>query len=60
MKIQRGGDATRVLQGAGHTIFVEGSKDEEIDPFVIKELLRVNGLTQTNRREADGRLRQRA
>jgi hypothetical protein len=54
MKIQRGGDATRVLQGAGHTIFVEGSKDEEIDPFVIKELLRVNGLTQIDVRPMGG------
>lgn len=48
MKIRRGGDATGVLQSAGHSIFVEGSSDEEIDPVVIKELLRVNGLTQVD------------
>jgi hypothetical protein len=29
-----------------HKVFVEGSNDEEIDPIVIKELLRINGLTQ--------------
>ena len=45
MKLQLGVDATQALQSAKHKIFVEGSADEEIDPIVIGELLRVNGLT---------------
>ena len=32
-------------KGAKHKIFVEGSADEEIDPIVIGELLRVNGCS---------------
>ncbi len=32
MKIQRGG-----APSAGHTVFVEGSNDEEIDPVVIRD-----------------------
>ncbi|WP_295430134.1 hypothetical protein [uncultured Thiodictyon sp.] len=54
MKIQSGGDATRVLQSAGHSVFVEGSSDEEIDPVIIKELLRINGLTQIDVRPMGG------
>lgn len=46
MRLQLGGNTENILQGARHTVFVEGSRDEEIDPIVIKELLRVNGLTQ--------------
>ena len=46
MKLQRGVDATQALQSASHKVFVEGSTDEEIDPIVISELLRINGLTQ--------------
>jgi len=46
MKTKIGGDASIVLQSAKHTVFVEGSKDEEIDPVVIRELLRINDLVQ--------------
>jgi hypothetical protein len=54
MKLQRGGDATRVLQSAQHKVFVEGSHDEEIDPIVISELLKRNGLTQVEVRPMGG------
>lgn len=46
MKARTGGDASSVLQSAQHRVFVEGSNDEEIDPVVIRELLRANGLAQ--------------
>lgn len=46
MKAIVGGDAAQVIQGAQHSIFVEGSDDEAIDPVVIRELLRVNDLPQ--------------
>ncbi len=46
MKTRIGGDASSVLQSAKHTVFVEGSNDEEIDPVVIRELLRINDLAQ--------------
>ncbi|MDP2097938.1 MAG: hypothetical protein U1D70_04090 [Methylobacter sp.] len=45
MKLQRGGDATQVLQAAKHKLFVEGKDNQEIDPAVIHELLNNNGLT---------------
>lgn len=54
MKLQRGVDATRVLQSAKHKVFVEGSADEQIDPTVINELLKVNGLTQIEVRPMGG------
>ncbi len=54
MKLQRGVDATLALQSASHKVFVEGSADEEIDPIVISELLRVNGLTQIEVRPMGG------
>jgi hypothetical protein len=46
MKTRIGGDASSVLQSTKHTVFVEGSKDEEIDPVVIREVLRINDLAQ--------------
>lgn len=46
MKVHVGGEAERVRQSAQHRVYVEGSHDEAIDPIVIKELLRNNGLTQ--------------
>ena len=45
MKFQRGVDATQVLQGAKHKLFVEGKDNQEIDPVVIQELLNNNELT---------------
>ncbi|MCX7096751.1 MAG: hypothetical protein NTV43_02465 [Methylococcales bacterium] len=45
MRWQQGGDATRVLQNARHTLFVEGKDNQEIDAVVIQELLNANGLT---------------
>ncbi|MFM8333919.1 MAG: hypothetical protein ACKN9T_19810 [Candidatus Methylumidiphilus sp.] len=54
MKLQLGVDATRALQGARHKVFVEGSNDEEIDPIVVGELLRLNGLTQIEVRPMGG------
>ncbi len=45
MKLQRGVNATRVLQGAEHKLFVEGKDNQEIDPVVIQELLNNNELT---------------
>ena len=49
MRIRRGGPPS-----AGHTVFVEGRNDEEIDPVVIRELLRVNELTQIDVRPMGG------
>lgn len=54
MKARTGGDASGVLQSARHTVFVEGSNDEEIDPIVIRELLRVNDLMQIDVRPMGG------
>jgi hypothetical protein len=48
MRLLRGRNAEDILQGASHRVFVEGSHDEEIDPIVIKELLRSNGLAQVD------------
>ncbi len=45
MKLQRGVDATEVLQKAKHKLFVEGKDNQEIDPVVIQELLNNNELT---------------
>jgi len=45
MKLQRGVDATEVLQKAKHKLFVEGKDNQEIDFFVIQELLNNNELT---------------
>jgi hypothetical protein len=44
MRLQRGGNATQVNQNAQHKLFVEGKDNQEIDPFVIKELLDSNEL----------------
>lgn len=54
MKVNVGGEAERVLQSAQHRVFVEGSQDEEIDPVVIRELLRNNGLSQIDVRPMGG------
>lgn len=53
MRLQRGVDASRALQGAQHKVFVEG-KDDEIDPIVIGELLRANDLAQVEVRPMGG------
>ena len=45
MRLQRGVNATQVLQGAKYKLFVEGNDNQEIDAFVIQELLNNNGLT---------------
>jgi hypothetical protein len=45
MKLQRGVDATEVLQKAKHKLFVEGKDNQEIDPVVIQELFNNNELT---------------
>lgn len=45
MRFQRGVDATQVLQGAKHKLFVEGKDNQEIDPAVLHELLNNNDLT---------------
>lgn len=54
MKLRRGIDATLALQSARHKVFVEGSDDEEIDPVVISELLKTNGLPQIDVRPMGG------
>jgi len=46
MKLQRGVNSERVLQGAQYRLFVEGNNDQEIDPNVIQELLNENELTE--------------
>jgi hypothetical protein len=45
MKLQRGVNATQVLQGAKYKLFVEGNDNQEIDAVVIQELLKNNELT---------------
>ena len=45
MKAQSGVDATRILQNAKHTLFVEGKDGQQIDPLVMKQLLVSNELT---------------
>ncbi len=45
MRLQRGVNATQVLQGAKHKLFVEGNDNQEIDAVVIQELLKNNELT---------------
>jgi hypothetical protein len=45
MKLQRGVNATQVLQGAKHKLFVEGNDNQEIDAVIIQELLKNNELT---------------
>lgn len=45
MKLQRGVDATEILQKSKHKLFVEGKDNQEIDFFVIQELLNNNELT---------------
>lgn len=54
MNVRVGVDASRALQSAQHKVFVEGSNDEEIDPIVIEQLLRNNGLTQIEVRPMGG------
>ena len=54
MNFQRGVDATQVLLGSKHKVFVEGSSDEKIDPVVISELLKENGLPQIEVRSMGG------
>lgn len=39
VEIRRGVDAEEVRQAARHTLFVEGSSDEAIDPQVLDKLL---------------------
>lgn len=46
MKVQQGGNVDRILQSAQHKLFVEGDSDEAIDPVVVGELLKNNGLSQ--------------
>ncbi len=36
-----------VLQGSGHTLFVEGKNNQAFDPVVMEELLKNNGLQMT-------------
>ena len=45
MKLQRGVNATEVLQKAKHKLFVEGKDNQEIDIVVVQELLNNNELT---------------
>jgi hypothetical protein len=45
MRLQRGVNATQILQGAKHKLFVEGNDNQEIDAVVIQELLKNNELT---------------